>query len=369
MTSHLTLLLLALTSSPEANVCDLAEGVVCAPPLIACYNGGLPVVCKNLQSDPANCGACGNVCATGYTCYNSQCQVISSTSGGSGGGGTPWDGGVIVENPDDFPGQSWGHPAYVITDAGGGGGGGGASWDAGVLIEQQPIQVNVDGGALNATVTNKVNVVDDYLEDGGNINATITNIVNVIDQYIEDGGNVNVTVTNKVSVVDQYLADGGDVNVKQVGAGTSPSNPLYVNSFSDGGGTNLSSGPGTGESSPLYVSALTDGGPLPVQGFDGGYALNEQQTPLQSCTTTASTTLTTDTEIPATALTGRRTIDIQNLGPLNIWCSTTSAVTTTTGILIAPNSSLIVDASANIAFYCISSTAQASAQTISLECY
>ena len=347
MYTTLTILALTLSSNLQTGLCDLVESVVCTPPLTACYNGGLPIVCKNLQSDPANCGACGNVCATGLQCYNSQCQAFSTSGGNSGGsGGASWDAGVILQNPNDLPGQSWAHPIFAVLDAGGGGGGG-SSWDAGVLIEQQPIQVIVDGGALGATVTNKVSVVDQYLADGGDINAVITNVVSVVDQYLADGGNTNTTVTNKVSVVDQYLADGGSIN-----AVVTNKVSVVDQYLADGGSINA-----------VVTNTVT------VQGQDAGYAINEQQTPLQSCTATATTVLATDTETPATALAGRRTIILQNNGPITIFCSTTSAVTTTTGLAIAPNSAVSFDASNNINFYCISSTAQTSGQTITIECY
>src|SRR5262249_20044779 len=45
-------------------------GLVCTPPLHACEDG-----CVDLQTDPDNCGYCGNVCASGI-CSAGICQGI-----------------------------------------------------------------------------------------------------------------------------------------------------------------------------------------------------------------------------------------------------------------------------------------------------
>lgn len=37
-------------------------------------------VCKNLQTDLANCGACGNACASNQSCTNGTCVNTSCTS-------------------------------------------------------------------------------------------------------------------------------------------------------------------------------------------------------------------------------------------------------------------------------------------------
>ncbi len=344
MYTTLTILALTLSSNLQTGLCDLVESVVCTPPLTACYNGGLPIVCKNLQSDPANCGACGNVCATGLQCYNSQCQAFSTSGGNSGGsGGASWDAGVILQNPNDLPGQSWAHPIFAVLDAGGGGGGG-SSWDAGVLIEQQPIQVIVDGGALGATVTNKVSVVDQYLADGGDINAVITNVVSVVDQYLADGGNTNTTVTNKVSVVDQYLADGGSIN-----AVVTNKVSVVDQYLADGGNVNTN----TTQSGVWSVLVQTDGGTV-------------ETTPVGTCVGTSTTVAVNSTKVPATNQTGRRTILIQNEGSSNIYCSESQGANDAGGgFLLLPNAAVTIDSSANVQWYCVGS---ASTVTWSEEC-
>jgi hypothetical protein len=43
-------------------------GAACPPGQTDC--GG---TCVDLKNDPNNCGACGNVCGAGQTCYYSSC--------------------------------------------------------------------------------------------------------------------------------------------------------------------------------------------------------------------------------------------------------------------------------------------------------
>ena len=51
-------------------------------------------VCRNLQADPENCGACGTVCAEGEVCAQGQCAVSCT------GGTTSCDGGCFNINND-----------------------------------------------------------------------------------------------------------------------------------------------------------------------------------------------------------------------------------------------------------------------------
>jgi len=51
-----------------AGNCFFMRDRACAEGLSAC-NG----VCVNRQTDPMNCGLCGNVCASGQICFGGQC--------------------------------------------------------------------------------------------------------------------------------------------------------------------------------------------------------------------------------------------------------------------------------------------------------
>jgi hypothetical protein len=63
----------ACTSCGAGQICQgnqcVAEPIVCVAPLTNC--GGN---CVNLQTDPGNCGSCGNVCPSG-TCQNGVCKT------------------------------------------------------------------------------------------------------------------------------------------------------------------------------------------------------------------------------------------------------------------------------------------------------
>src|SRR5690349_98443 len=53
-------------------------GPNCVAPLTTC-NGD--TTCHDLQSDPANCGSCGNACGTGLVCSAGAC--VSSCAAGT----------------------------------------------------------------------------------------------------------------------------------------------------------------------------------------------------------------------------------------------------------------------------------------------
>ena len=68
------------------------------------------------------------------------------------------------------------------------------------------------------------------------------------------------------------------------------------------------------------------------------------------------------TAVPATALVGRKAIEIQNLGPNAIYCTVdgSSPVVTTLGRMIPTNGSWSLDAGPTVAVKCISAVSQAS---------
>ena len=62
-----------LTSTEDqafASVVLAAQGPGCSVPLTKC-NGK----CVNLQTDPSNCGICGNACDGGSPCVNGTCPL------------------------------------------------------------------------------------------------------------------------------------------------------------------------------------------------------------------------------------------------------------------------------------------------------
>lgn len=59
----------------------------CANGEIACASG-----CSDVRSDPANCGACGQACPSGFQCSQSRCRCSSASSCGGPGGGVQCDG-------------------------------------------------------------------------------------------------------------------------------------------------------------------------------------------------------------------------------------------------------------------------------------
>jgi hypothetical protein len=51
--------------------CSCNGGAACAPGTVCCK---VPVGCKDLTSDNANCGACGHTCPSGQACVGGSCQ-------------------------------------------------------------------------------------------------------------------------------------------------------------------------------------------------------------------------------------------------------------------------------------------------------
>ncbi len=66
--------------NPRACHCNGNSG--CGNGQVCCQAG-----CKNIQSDPANCGACGRICAPGFICAGGSCACSTSAdcNGGSSG--------------------------------------------------------------------------------------------------------------------------------------------------------------------------------------------------------------------------------------------------------------------------------------------
>jgi hypothetical protein len=56
-------------------------GSVCLPPNTVCAGG----TCTNTAVDPANCGACGRVCAAGQLCAGGTCSPDPLSQGCSDG--------------------------------------------------------------------------------------------------------------------------------------------------------------------------------------------------------------------------------------------------------------------------------------------
>ncbi|MGA2938821.1 MAG: hypothetical protein ABSF52_17225 [Syntrophobacteraceae bacterium] len=86
----------------------------CAPGLSPCGK-----VCKNLGTDPQNCGACGNVCAAGMSCVSGACTnqtmlLFSFVTNQNG-----FDTGISISNtsmdPFGTPQESGGCSLYFFS--------------------------------------------------------------------------------------------------------------------------------------------------------------------------------------------------------------------------------------------------------------
>lgn len=61
-----------------SRLCGSCGAYTCCPNSATCCNG----TCTDLNSDPVNCGACGNVCASAQTCSGGVCTEVGGCPGG-----------------------------------------------------------------------------------------------------------------------------------------------------------------------------------------------------------------------------------------------------------------------------------------------
>lgn len=67
------------------NACSCNGGAACAMGQTCCVS---PAGCKDLQTDPQSCGACGHGCAPGFICNNGACRCDDANDCNTGGGVT-----------------------------------------------------------------------------------------------------------------------------------------------------------------------------------------------------------------------------------------------------------------------------------------
>ena len=61
-----------------SRLCGSCGAYACCPTSATCCNG----ICTDLNSDPANCGACGYVCPADNVCLNGSCVLCSGYGAG-----------------------------------------------------------------------------------------------------------------------------------------------------------------------------------------------------------------------------------------------------------------------------------------------
>lgn len=67
------------------DACSCNGGPACAVGESCCQT---PAACKNLTTDSGNCGACGHVCPTGFTCVAAACKCVNAAECNAGTAGT-----------------------------------------------------------------------------------------------------------------------------------------------------------------------------------------------------------------------------------------------------------------------------------------
>jgi hypothetical protein len=72
-------------TGPDADVCSCNGGNACTAGQTCCQ---WPAGCRNLGADPANCGACGHTCPSGFFCSAGECACGGDLECNAGSPGT-----------------------------------------------------------------------------------------------------------------------------------------------------------------------------------------------------------------------------------------------------------------------------------------